>query len=129
MAQYLMFEDPNKSPVQCLAESSSMMKGRKWNLFILDLSFIFWYLLSLVTGGLAGLFAGPYHALARAGFYRESRNQMIAAVVPEAPIGSIDAGFEHNAGVTVSVEEVAVFSAEEATIDSDVPLDETHGLA
>ena len=48
------------------------MNGHKWRAFLLDLSFIGWALLSIVTCGLVGLFyAEPYRRSARAALYLE----------------------------------------------------------
>ncbi|MCL2024719.1 MAG: DUF975 family protein [Coriobacteriia bacterium] len=71
LAPYILFENPGKSPAQCITESSMLMKGRKGALFTLDLSFILWGLLVVFTGGIATFFVTPYHTLTRAGFYRE----------------------------------------------------------
>ncbi|MCL2024714.1 MAG: DUF975 family protein [Coriobacteriia bacterium] len=70
MAPYLMFEDPSKGINQCVDESTAIMKGRKFDLFVLDWSFILWILLIIVTFGLAVFYVGPYMETARAGFYR-----------------------------------------------------------
>ena len=47
-AIYILVDDPTKSPMQCLRESKRMMHGHKAELFKLDLSFIGWYLLSMI---------------------------------------------------------------------------------
>jgi len=45
-ALYLLLDDPKKSPVQCLRESRLLMRGHKMDLFLLDLSFLGWYVLA-----------------------------------------------------------------------------------
>ena len=57
------------------------MKGNKWRAFVLDLSFLLWYLLSALTLGLLGVFfVNPYYEGANAELYhalkaeRESRD-------------------------------------------------------
>ena len=92
MAQYIMFENPEKTPQQCLSESLALMNGKKSLLFSLDVSFIGWWFLAGVTGGLAGIFVGPYHMLSRAGFYSEIRNHQIPVA---APVGFVNPEFEH----------------------------------
>ena len=48
-----------------------MMKGNKWRAFVLDLSFILWYLLSGLTLGLLGLFfVHPYYEATNAELYQ-----------------------------------------------------------
>ena len=46
MAFYILADDPEKGIMQCLSESKAMMKGNKWNLCVLNLSFIGWLLLT-----------------------------------------------------------------------------------
>ena len=48
MALYILIDDPTKSALQCIRESKAMMRGRKGELFMLDLSFIGWELLSIL---------------------------------------------------------------------------------
>ncbi len=44
--------------------------GRKWDAFVLDLSFIGWFLLSIVTLGIAQIFyVGPYKEATNAELY------------------------------------------------------------
>lgn len=50
-----------------------MMNGHKMSLFLLDLSFIGWYLLCILTLGLGLFLVYPYHLTARAHFYEELR--------------------------------------------------------
>lgn len=48
MALYLLLDNPNMSVYQCIRESKRMMVGHKAELFVLDLSFLGWYILSAV---------------------------------------------------------------------------------
>lgn len=57
--------------LQAITQSREMMNGYKSFLFIMDLSFLLWDLLVVVTFGLAGLFVLPYYDLARAKFYNQ----------------------------------------------------------
>ena len=64
-----------------------MMKGHKWNTFVYDLSFIGWFLLSVITVGIVGLFyVNPYKQNADAALYEsiKAANGM-GAVVDEQP--------------------------------------------
>ena len=71
MAFYLQQEPGGleKEPTQLLAESRDMMKGYKWKLFCLDLSFIGWYILGCLCFGIGVFFVQAYHQQARANFY------------------------------------------------------------
>lgn len=55
--------------MECINESKAMMYGHKMDKFVLDLSFILWYLLAGVTCGLAGLYVTPYVEITNAAFY------------------------------------------------------------
>nr|MCR5388026.1 DUF975 family protein [Lachnospiraceae bacterium] len=52
MIPYLMAEDSNLSFTEAKNLSRQMMDGHKWNTFILDLSFIPWHLLAVITAGI-----------------------------------------------------------------------------
>jgi uncharacterized membrane protein len=69
MAPYILQDDPAKSWKTCLDESQAMMKGYKWKLFCLDLSFIGWYFVGALCLGIGALFVYPYHYMARTNFY------------------------------------------------------------
>lgn len=54
-----------------LEVSKALMKGYKWDYFVLELSFFFWYLLSLVTFGVALIYVIPYVSITRALYFME----------------------------------------------------------
>ena len=70
MVPYLMAEHPDMTVSQAFAGSKQLMQGRKMDLFLLNLSFIGWYLLCGLTLGIAALFVNPYVQMADAAFYR-----------------------------------------------------------
>jgi uncharacterized membrane protein len=55
--------------MQCIRESKEMMVGHKWEFFVLELSFILWQLLGLVTCGLAFIYVYPYMKVTFANYY------------------------------------------------------------
>ena len=69
LASYIQQDSENKNWEFCIQKSMRMMQGRKMQLFLLDLSFIGWYLLGLLCFGIGVLFVYPYHQMARANFY------------------------------------------------------------
>ena len=70
MIPYLLAENPEMSREDAFATSKAMMDGQKWKAFVLDLSFIGWEILSLLTIGLLGVFyVGPYKHSTRAALY------------------------------------------------------------
>ncbi|MFD1465979.1 DUF975 family protein [Lapidilactobacillus mulanensis] len=68
---YLLYYDQGKNLgyFQLMKLSWQLMRGHKFDLFIFELSFFFWYVGILFTGGLLGLYFYPYHNLAFAAFY------------------------------------------------------------
>lgn len=69
MAYYIHNDNPTYDWKQCLDESQRIMKGKKWKLFCLDLSFLGWIIVSLFTCGIGILWVEPYMQAARASFY------------------------------------------------------------
>lgn len=70
MAPFILAEHPDMTANQAITASKQMMDGHKLELFFLDLSFLGWVLLNLLTLGIGSLFLMPYIAAARASFYR-----------------------------------------------------------
>ncbi|MBQ6421774.1 MAG: DUF975 family protein [Clostridia bacterium] len=67
MVPYILAEDPGTPPKDALSRSEEMMRGQKGRTFLLDLSFIGWWLLCCCTLGLAQiLFVCPYYEAVRA---------------------------------------------------------------
>lgn len=74
MVPQILAENPDLNVRQAAGLSRRMMRGHKWELFKLELSFIGWIVLSIVTLGLAGIFYfNPYNAATVAEFYAELR--------------------------------------------------------
>ena len=70
MAPYIMVDHPDMSPNECIKQSKYMMNGHKFELFCLDLSFIGWDLLCILSLGIGFIFLRPYKEAAKAAFYR-----------------------------------------------------------
>lgn len=71
-APYILAEFPAVRATDAIKISMRMTNGYKGELFVLDLSFIGWHLLSALTLGLLGLlYVNPYYYTSRAGFYEE----------------------------------------------------------
>lgn len=69
MAPYIMAEHPELTATEAIEQSKQMMATNKWRLFCLDLSFIGWWLLAALTGGIGSVFLMPYTKAASAAFY------------------------------------------------------------
>ena len=70
-AIFLAYDHPDWDWKQCIDESRRIMKGYKWKLFVLDLSFIGWYIVGMLACGIGVLWVDPYRQAARAEFYEE----------------------------------------------------------
>ncbi len=71
MMPYILEDNPGITASKATEESERLMEGNKMRLFLLDLSFIGWALLSCLTFGIGFLFLLPYFYTARAHFYAE----------------------------------------------------------
>ena len=74
MVPYILSENPDMDMQKAFDESRRLTYGQKWQMFVLDLSFIGWGILSSLTFGLLGIFfVSPYTYLTKAGLYRRLR--------------------------------------------------------
>ena len=56
MVPYILAEEPELSGSEAIDRSREMMNGNKWRAFVLDLSFILWYLFGALTLGIGLVF-------------------------------------------------------------------------
>lgn len=66
---FILAEDPSKTIKDCMLESKEMMYGHKSEYFVLQLSFIGWYFLVIITLGLASFWVNPYVQITNANYY------------------------------------------------------------
>jgi uncharacterized membrane protein len=71
MTPFILDEYPELTPVEAIHRSRMMMKGHKFDLFWLYLSFIGWAILCVITCGIGFLWLAPYVQTAEAAFYEE----------------------------------------------------------
>ena len=71
MTPFIMVDHPELDADDCIHESRMMMKGYKWKLFCMDLSFLGWAILCLFTLGIGFLWLQPYIEASHAKFYEE----------------------------------------------------------
>ena len=86
MAPYIMAENPDLSATEAIEESKRMMAGHKWRLFCLQFSFIGWWLLVALTGGIGAVFLRPYAKAAIAAFYLDLTGRL-----PDSPYATVGA--------------------------------------
>lgn len=78
MIPYILAENPRINRKEAFKLSKEMMKGNKWKIFLLDISFIGWSLLSIFTFGILNiLYVNPYKAATTAELYMVLRKQAI----------------------------------------------------
>jgi uncharacterized membrane protein len=66
-AFYIMIDHPEMSALDCITASKKMMMGHKGELFVMDLSFLGWYLLCAVP--FVGIWVYPYSGISFATYY------------------------------------------------------------
>jgi len=69
MAFYIMYDNPGIESLEAIRRSKIMMKGYKWKLFLLYLSFFGWMILASIPLGIGFLWLFPYMNLTIANFY------------------------------------------------------------
>lgn len=79
LTPYILGFYPNVKATKAITLSRRIMNGHKWELFVMQLSFIGWFLLSCITFGIVDIFyASPYYQLSIGGYYDELVNNAIA---------------------------------------------------
>lgn len=71
LCYYIAADYPDLALTDILRNSCILMKGNKWRLFCLHISFIGWILLTIVTFGIGEVVLMPYMNAATAAFYSE----------------------------------------------------------
>lgn len=77
-------DNPELSAVEVLQKSRMMMKGHKWELFLIYLSFIGWGFLCLLSLGIGYLWLAPYMQMTEVKFYEKLRAEF-EGVAEEEP--------------------------------------------
>jgi uncharacterized membrane protein len=85
MAFYIMRDNPDIEPLDAIDKSQVMMKGHKRQLLLLELSFIGWCFLVLLTLGIGLLWLNPYICLSMANFYENLKQSQEKAAASPAP--------------------------------------------
>lgn len=86
---YLLSEDPNLDYNSALKMSSEMTNGHKWDIFVLELSFIGWHILGGLTFHLVDIFwTNPYQYATEAELYLYAKNDYQEVVEKKAEVKS-----------------------------------------
>ena len=76
---FLLAENPDLPADRAFEISTMMTDGEKWNIFVLDLSFVGWNLLDLLLLGIGTLFVDPYVKATEAELYAALRAKVLAS--------------------------------------------------
>ena len=77
MTPYILKDNPEMKNNAAIEESMRMMDGHKLELFLLDLSFIGWAILSILTCCIGFLWLVPYMSMARVNFYEDLKKASV----------------------------------------------------
>ena len=75
MSLYIALDNPNMTTLDCITESRKLMKGHKWQLFCLEISYIGWILLTILTLGILSFWVMPKFNQAHYEFYLHISNK------------------------------------------------------
>ena len=82
---YIIAENPDIKPFEAAKLSWLMMRGNKWNLFKMSLSFMGWYVLGSFTFGLSNIFfSNPYMICCYSEYYAKLRTYAKEKGIPGA---------------------------------------------
>lgn len=74
---FIIADNPDIKAIDAIKESKRMMEGNKWKYFTLQLSFIGWALLSVLTLGIGFLWLTPYMYTSYAIFYEDLKGDKV----------------------------------------------------
>lgn len=70
LAYIIAAENPKMTSKEAVSRSSRLMFKHRWKLFVLQLSFIGWIILAILTLGIGVLWIAPYMHFAKISFYK-----------------------------------------------------------
>lgn len=80
MTFFIIADEPELSGAAAIKKSKEMMKGHKWELFVLLFSFFWWYILGIITFGLAYIYIIPYIEATVVNFYEKIKTENVTAI-------------------------------------------------
>jgi uncharacterized membrane protein len=73
MTPWILADNPAIGYQRALKLSMALTRGQKWRIFVLDLSFLGWFLLGVMACGIGVLFVTPYYNATQAELYARLR--------------------------------------------------------
>lgn len=86
MAYFIYYENPDMKAIDLIKGSFAMMKGNKFRLFTLYFSYIGYYILGILSCGLALLWVNPNITVATVLFYEELKPGTASVINEEPPL-------------------------------------------
>jgi uncharacterized membrane protein len=83
MSFYIANKEPGLDAMACISKSKEYTKGYKADLFVLDLSYLGWYILGIFTLGILWLWIVPKHMSARTLYFNEIYEGSPSFVLPK----------------------------------------------
>lgn len=77
MVPYILADNPDMDANRAIELSNEMTKGEKWQIFVLDLSFILWYIGGMLLFFVGLLFVAPYPYATDAELYKHLREKAL----------------------------------------------------
>jgi len=75
MTFFILADEPELGASDALAKSKRMMRGYKWKYFCLNLRFIGWAILCVISLGIGFLWLIPYMQISYAKFYEDVKTE------------------------------------------------------
>ena len=121
----IIHDNPNLDGKQARDLSKRMTDGFKGELFVMELSFILWYLLVAVTFGIANLYVAPYVGCTTAMYYENLKhNAIMSGVATPDEFGILpivpEENAEYNADATANAEPPVLYSYIERDVETNV---------
>jgi len=85
MTPFIVVDHPELSANECIDKSKKMMKGHKFDLFYLYLSFIGWVILCILTLGIGFIWLTPYMQASTVAFYNDVKAPFEPVIEEPAP--------------------------------------------
>lgn len=103
MVPYLVAEYPEKDRKEIFSLSKQMMTGYKFDTFVLELSFIGWFLLGTLACGIGTLFVMPYFEGTKAQLYLHLKEERLGIVRSGNGGSMVNPAVASDVGTTMSL--------------------------
>lgn len=116
---FILAECPDVGVMKALRMSKAMTKGYKWDLFVLDLSFLGWALLGACTCGILYLWLLPYINMTQTNAYHALKAQAIrSGVLTAADFGRVQPALEDSTAESADAAAAAAPAADAGAYDA-----------